>query len=76
MPAALYWLFESPVQMVVMGGVAQAAMLPVIGLAATYLRHRRLPPVITPSPTTTLMLWISTIVMAVFALYYALSRVL
>ncbi|MGH9309237.1 MAG: Nramp family divalent metal transporter [Vicinamibacterales bacterium] len=75
-PAGFYWLFESPVQMVVMGGVAQAAMLPVIGLAATYLRHRRLPPIIGPSTFTTLMLWISTIVMAAFALYYAASRVL
>jgi hypothetical protein len=75
-PALFYWLFESPVQMVVMGGLAQAAMLPVIGTAATYLRHRRLPAAIRPSPLTTLLLWISTIVMAAFALYYAASRMI
>jgi Mn2+/Fe2+ NRAMP family transporter len=69
-PAALYWLIESPVQMVVAGGVAQALMLPLIGLAAVYLRHTHLPPEIRPSTITTVLLWISTIVMAGFAAYY------
>ena len=35
-----FWLFESPVRMVVAGGVAQALMLPLIGFAAIYVRHR------------------------------------
>ena len=72
-PAALYWFIESPVQMVVMGGIAQALMLPVIGAAAVYLRHRALPAAIAPSQTTTALLWISALVMAGFAAYYALS---
>ena len=42
-PAVFYWFFESPVRMVVAGGVAQALMLPLIGLAAIYLRHTQLP---------------------------------
>jgi manganese transport protein len=70
LPAALYWLVASPVQMVVAGGVAQAFMLPLIGIAAVYLRHTHLPPDIRPSMATTLMLWAATIVMAGFALYY------
>ena len=74
-PALLYWFIEAPVQMVVMGGLAQAAMLPIIGLAAVYLRHRHLPAEIAPSPITTAMLWVSTLVMATFAAYYAASRV-
>jgi manganese transport protein len=74
-PALLYWFIEAPVQMVVMGGVAQAAMLPIIGLAAVYLRHTQLPADIAPSRPVTAMLWISTLVMAAFAAYYAASRV-
>jgi manganese transport protein len=69
-PAVFYWLFESPVRMVVAGGVAQALMLPLIGLAAIYVRHTHLPPELQPSKTTTVMLWLSTVVMFGFALYY------
>jgi Mn2+/Fe2+ NRAMP family transporter len=75
-PALLYWFFESPVQMVVAGGVAQALLLPLIGLAAVYLRHKHLPPEISPAPVTTVLLWIATAVMAGFALYYVANVVL
>jgi len=34
--------------MVKAGGVSQALMLPVIALAAVYLRHRRLPSEVVP----------------------------
>jgi Mn2+/Fe2+ NRAMP family transporter len=70
LPAMLYWLVESPVQMVVAGGVAQAFLLPLIGVAAVYLRHTHLPPDIRPSPATTALLWVATIVMGSFAVYY------
>ena len=73
-PPILYWSIESPVQMVLAGGIAQAAMLPLIGLAATYLRHRHVPRDIQPAAGTTLMLWIATIVMAGFAGYYAIAQ--
>ena len=42
-PPVLYWFIESPVQMVLAGGLAQAAMLPLIGIAAIYLRHTHVP---------------------------------
>jgi manganese transport protein len=74
-PAVFYWFIESPVQMVVMGGLAQTALLPLIGLAAIYLRHRHLPRDIQPSPATTIVLWFATAVMLAFALYYAGARV-
>jgi len=73
-PPVLYWFLESPVQMVLAGGLAQAAMLPLIGLAATYLRHRHLPPSIRPTLATTVALWVATIVMLGFAVYYAAAR--
>jgi manganese transport protein len=75
-PAVLYWFLESPVQMVVAGGVAQALLLPLIGIAAIYLRHVRLPADIRPAAGTTVALWIATAVMAGFALYYVSALVL
>ena len=74
-PVLLYWFFESPVRMVVAGGVAQAMMLPLIGFAAIYVRHTQLPRDLQPALATTLMLWVSTVVMLGFALYYAGSSV-
>jgi Mn2+/Fe2+ NRAMP family transporter len=73
LPAVFYWFLESPVRMVVAGGVAQALMLPLIGFAAIYVRHHRLPQELQPRPATTVMLWVSTSVMFGFALYYAWS---
>jgi Mn2+/Fe2+ NRAMP family transporter len=72
-PAVLYWFIESPVQMVVAGGIAQALLLPLLGLAAIYLRHTQLPRSIQPSAFTTVALWISAGVMFGFAGYYLWS---
>jgi manganese transport protein len=71
-PAALYFTLQSPVTMVMIGGIVQAVMLPVIGIGAIVLRHRRLPPEIAPSPLTTAALWVSTAVILVLMGYYAL----
>ncbi|HEY7512479.1 MAG TPA: Nramp family divalent metal transporter, partial [Vicinamibacteria bacterium] len=57
LPVGLYLFLESPVAMVVAGGIAQAVMLPVLGLSAVYLRHRRLPASVRPSAWTTAALW-------------------
>lgn len=59
-PVALFLFFESPVKMVVAGGLAQAMMLPIIGLTTLYLRHRHLPDDIKPAPWVTVFLWIAT----------------
>jgi manganese transport protein len=72
-PVSFYWFLRSPVQMVVAGGVAQAMMLPLIGIAAIYLRHRHVPASVRPSAATTIVLWISAGVMLAFALYYISS---
>ena len=73
LPAIFYWFFASPVKMVVAGGIAQAMMLPLIGGAAIYLRHAALPRELQPSVLTTVVLWGSTAVMALFAVYYLLG---
>ena len=41
--AMAFLLVDSPVRMVVFGGVAQCLMLPIVGAGTIYLRHRRLP---------------------------------
>ncbi len=62
-PALLIISVHTPVTMVVIGGTAQSIMLPIIGLAAIYLRHRALPHSVLPSTVVTWLLWISSIVM-------------
>ena len=70
-PVALHFLFQSPVRMVVAGGVAQALMLPVIAVGALYLRHRKLPAQLAPSRTSTVGLWLAVIVVVSVMGYYA-----
>jgi Mn2+/Fe2+ NRAMP family transporter len=63
-PVALIFIFTDPVHMVKIGGIAQAMMLPVIGLGAVYLRHRHLPKDILPSRWVTVGLWVATALIA------------
>jgi len=75
-PVILYWLIQEPARMVVAGGIAQAMMLPIIGVGTLFLRHRRLPAKVAPSPVTTALLWLAAVVMAAFAAYYLATRVI
>jgi hypothetical protein len=68
-PVLFYLLFESPVKMVVAGGISQSVMLPITGAGALYLRYRRLPREIVPGPLVTAGLWTATLVMAAVTLY-------
>jgi manganese transport protein len=60
LPVSLFFFYSSPVWMVKVGGIAQASMLPVIGLGTLYLHHRRLPGEIAPARWVTLALWVVT----------------
>jgi Mn2+/Fe2+ NRAMP family transporter len=68
-PAALYLLFESPVKMVVAGGIVQALLLPLAGLGTIYLHHRRVPQPLRPPRLVTLGLWLATAVMVAAGVY-------
>jgi Mn2+/Fe2+ NRAMP family transporter len=68
-PALLYLVFESPVKMVVAGGIAQAALLPVLGVAALYLHHRCLPREVAPGRLVTAGLWLATLGMTAVTVY-------
>jgi hypothetical protein len=74
-PVAAFLTIASPVTMVMVGGIVQALMLPVLGIGAIYLRHRRLPRELAPSPLTTAALWATTGVIVVLMGYYALLTV-
>jgi len=71
LPVGLYWLFASPVKMVIAGGIAQALMLPLVGAGAVWLRHRRLPAELAPSAPVTVGLWTASLFMAGMMAYYA-----
>jgi Mn2+/Fe2+ NRAMP family transporter len=73
-PVIFFFLFQSPVKMVVAGGLAQAMMLPIIGLSTLYLRHRHLPREIAPSPWVTIALWLATAVIVYLMGYYIVEQ--
>jgi Mn2+/Fe2+ NRAMP family transporter len=72
-PVVMFFVFRSPVSMVKAGGVAQAAMLPILGLGALYLRHKRLAPAVASGRMATLLLWVAAVTMIV-AVGYSLGR--
>jgi len=72
-PVVFFFVFRSPVAMVKAGGVAQAAMLPILGIGALYLRHRRTPREVGTGTLGTVLLWIAAITMIV-VVGYSLGR--
>lgn len=72
-PVVFFFVFRSPVAMVKAGGVAQAAMLPILGIGALYLRHRRTPREVGTGTFGTVLLWIAAITMIV-VVGYSLGR--
>jgi manganese transport protein len=75
-PVVFYFLFASPVRMVVVGGMAQSIMLPLAALGTVYLRHRRLPAALRPGAGTTAGLWLATLVIVAFMLFYVAQTAL
>jgi manganese transport protein len=74
-PVGLIFIFTDPVHMVRIGGIAQAMMLPVIGLGAVYLRHRHLPKDIQPSQWVTVGLWVATALIVWLMGYSAIEAI-
>ncbi len=76
LPVCLFLFFKAPVWMVKVGGIAQAAMLPIIGAGTLYLRYRRLPRTIAPGAVTTVGLWAATgliVLMMSYSIYEGLK---
>ena len=70
----LYGFVAQPVFMVIIGGIFQACMLPVISFSAIYLRYRHTDRAIRPSLTVDVLLWVCSTVMLLFAVYYVAKR--
>ena len=75
-PSMYFMFLKEPVTMVKIGGIAQAAMLPLIGFSTVWLRYRRLPERVAPAGWVTLALWISAAIMGVMMGYSILQRIL
>jgi manganese transport protein len=69
MALGFYIFARDPQLMVKVGGIAQAATLPMIACAALYFRYKRVDPRLRPLPITDFLLWIAVISITVVALY-------
>lgn len=73
-PVILYWLLQSPVQMVLAGGIAQALMLPVVGIGTLYLHYHFIPDPLRPPRLVTIALWGTTVILSVVMVYYITNK--
>ncbi len=73
-PVLVYMVLRDPVLMVIIGGVGQALMLPVVSFSTLYLRYVHLPKAIVPKGWITFALWIASFVMLVMMGYSVLQR--
>jgi Mn2+/Fe2+ NRAMP family transporter len=64
---------REPVTMVVISGVSQALMLPIIGFCTLYLRYVHLPKNLVPNRWITWALWVTSAIMLVMT-GYSLAR--
>jgi hypothetical protein len=65
-----YFVLKAPVTLVLIGGTAQALMLPFLGFAAVWF-HRRIAPSLRAGPAWTACLLLSTLAMAIVGLFQA-----
>jgi len=66
---ALYVFVRAPAAMIVACGIAQSAMLPLLGGAALYFRYRRSDPDLRPGRIWDVMLWVSFAAFAVIGVW-------
>lgn len=69
-----YFLVGEPVQMVLIGGIAQACMLPIIAFSTVYLRYKFVEPALRPSILIDALLWLCSFLMLGFAIYTLISK--
>lgn len=69
-PTGLHFLRIDPTQMVKMGGIAQAAMLPIIAVTVLTLRERNLPKELKSKGATAGLLWTACVITIVMMAVY------
>jgi hypothetical protein len=65
----VYLLVGAPVALVMVGALAQALMLPFLGLAALYMRYRLSAEGLRPGFLWTAFLWVAFVAMTAVGLY-------
>lgn len=68
-------IFSDPKLMVTIGGIAQAATLPMIALATLFFRYFKVNRALRPWPITDLLLWVAVVSIVVFAGYAVPTQV-
>jgi Mn2+/Fe2+ NRAMP family transporter len=63
-----------PVLMVIIGGIAQACMLPILGFSTIYLRYRHTDRDLRPGLLIDVLLWVTSTAMLAFAVYTLIAR--
>lgn len=71
----IYLAFPSPAQLVLLSGVAQGIMLPMLAAAALYFRYQRCVPSLRPTKLWDAMLWLSAAAMLVTGLWTVADQV-
>jgi vacuolar-type H+-ATPase subunit I/STV1 len=77
LPAAwciLFLFFQSPVKMVILGGIATSVLLLLVVYVSLVFRYRRLPASLKPSPVYDLFFWIS-VLSILFVSAYGVIRI-
>lgn len=67
--AAIYLVWPKPVRLVMIGGLAQALMLPFLASAALYFRYRGVAPDLRPGAAWTAVLWVASLAFAALGGY-------
>lgn len=70
----IYIAFPSPAQLVLLSGVAQGIMLPMLGAAALYFRYYRIDDALRPGRFWDVMLWLSAVAMLVTGTWTVISQ--
>lgn len=65
----VYFNFQQPVLLVLIGALGQSLMLPFLGGAAVYFHHRRLVGILESGTTWTVFLWLAAIAMILVGAY-------
>ena len=71
----IYVAFPAPAQLVLLSGVAQGIMLPMLAGAALYFRYRRCLPALQPGRLWDVMLWLSAGAMLITGLWTIIDKV-
>lgn len=71
----IYLYFPNPAQLVLISGIAQGVMLPMLAGAALYFRYRRMIDSLRPGAIWDTMLWISAAAMLVTGLWTVVNQV-